>query len=101
MYIINEAAIDKVVEQISEIFEQSSKETKDLNQKLCDIIFSDTGLISEDYIRKTISLLPKEVPYLFNESMKMLKSEMKRIAEVLADLWNDDRYVRAAFELND
>lgn len=101
LFIIDEASMDKVVKQIVTIFGDSSNPTKDINKKLKDLVFSETGLISEIDTRETLANLPEEAPSFFNDAMDLLSSEMRDIANALAKLWDDDRYVRAAFELGD
>ncbi|WP_306641338.1 Alw26I/Eco31I/Esp3I family type II restriction endonuclease [Sanyastnella coralliicola] len=101
LFIIDEASMDEAVEKVIELLDNSSEDTKELNSRLCHIVFSKAGVISEADTREIIAKIPKEVPSLFHEAIGIMGSEMRKIAEALSSLWDEDRYVRAQFELDD
>lgn len=99
LFLVNETRLRSAAKQVAEFLNREAGEFKDLNDQIKSIFYSETGLISEEDLRKLVTRFPKGQIKVFERAKKMLQKEMVNVAKELSELWQTDRYTRSPFDL--
>lgn len=99
LFIIDEDSLNRVVSEVVLIHSIELNEIQEFNSQLCKIVFTETGVISDGDARNALKDLPTDMENKFKNTRKILQNEMGKVASSFEQLWEDDRYVRAPFDL--
>lgn len=97
-YVIENAAIEKLIRTVICSLDGTGKDIKQLDKDLDAALSSE--IASDGALRKVATKVPsaKEEPAEFKKARAALRAAMNLVATELSQLWDDERYVRAVLE---
>ncbi len=97
-YVIENAAIEKLIRTAICSLDGTGKDIKQLDKDLDAALSSE--IASDGALRKVATKVPsaKEEPAEFKKARAALRAAMNLVATELSQLWDDERYVRAVLE---
>jgi Alw26I/Eco31I/Esp3I family type II restriction endonuclease len=99
---VSDARVECALHEAECVLLSARPEIQALNVELLGLLAEPGTKINEDKMREVCEKLPalSAEPY-FVEARRHLQQAMDSVGEILADLWEDERYVRAEFPLDD
>jgi len=101
-FIISNNSIRKSIDTALHLLEKKSDDLKQLDKSLHTLIFD--AVVREEMFREISSKIPNRsaLPDIYSKAYYELNTAMSLVADILDDMWDDDRYVRGElFVLND
>jgi Alw26I/Eco31I/Esp3I family type II restriction endonuclease len=99
LFLVDEKVMEEAMDEIHSLLKEEGAELLQLNDRIKDVIQPESGVILEVELRKLVADLPTGRVDVLDKCKSILFSKMEAISESISDMWNDDRYVRAPFEL--
>ncbi len=99
LFLVDEKVMEEAIDEIQSLLEEEGAEFLKLNDRIKEVIQPNSGVILEVELRKLIADLPTGKVEVLEKCKGILFSKMEVISESISDMWTDDRYVRAPFEL--
>jgi Alw26I/Eco31I/Esp3I family type II restriction endonuclease len=98
LYVMNEDIAQKI-SQVFEALQNQPEEMHELDNELSEIL-SNTRSWSDDRARNLANKVPRpeQEPGSFRAAKTLLVEAMNMVADQLNSMWQDDRYVRSAFD---
>lgn len=100
LFLVDEPSLRSAAMEVMEFLKSEGKEFNDLDSRIKSILLPKSGSILENDLRDLVAILPTEEIPVFEIAKTMLKSQMNSVAVSISKLWDDDRYLRAPFELD-
>ena len=100
LFLIDEISLKAVGKKVAKFLSEEAKEFNELNSQIESILLSKTGVISEEDLRNFVSKFPSGKFDVFEKAKYLLQMEMSNVAKSISELWEDDRYIRAPFDLD-
>lgn len=95
-YVISNGEIEALIDEALQILGASSANTGALNERLAELL--SAPLLDEEALRVLSAAVPTRTtaPGEFDLARQLLQEAMDLVGAELSDLWEDERYVRAA-----
>lgn len=98
LYIIDEAKMDSSIQKIIQLFNYKNSDIKKLNIMIGEKLQASSGKLDQSASKIIVDNYNKIDKNLLKDAKAILTKNMSEISSVIANQWEDDRYIRETEE---
>lgn len=101
-YAISDSTMERCIKMAEKALERAPKKVLEMNSHIIEILDHPGTASFEEQLRELCQLLPGigDIP-VFVEAHIFLQEAMQHVGKILAKMWENERYVRAAYSLEE